>query len=77
MRLRRYAHLVVLLSSALVMSACGTSPNVGDPPPSSPDVSVVTKAPGGLVGVVGQVDRARDVAADVEQRNTSLEGQLP
>lgn len=77
MRFHRHRRLFVLLSSVFVLSSCGSPPNVVDPPPANPDVSVVTEAPGGLAGVVGQVDRARDVAGDLEQRNTSLEGGLP
>lgn len=67
----------VLVGSLFVLSSCAGTSDRRDPSPSDIDISVVTEAPGGLTGVVDQVDRAREVGADLEQRNTSLEDALP
>lgn len=77
MKPNRYRHRVVVLSGILALSSCSTGPDFGDAPPLDTDTSTVIKTPGGLPGLVDQVDRARDVGADLEQRNTSLEDSLP
>ena len=78
MKLHRHPRRVVLFSCALVLSSCTSVPNFLDPPSSEyTEATVVTELPGGLTGVINQIDQAREVGADLEQRNTSLEYKLP
>jgi uncharacterized lipoprotein YajG len=77
MKLGRQTFRAMLLVSTLMLSACTSPSNVQDPPPTETDTTIVTEVRGGVRGMVDQVDRAREVGADLDQRNASLESTLP
>ena len=71
--MRRWSPLLV--AGVIAVAACGGADPPGDPAP--PVTTGAAGGGGGVGGLVDQVDRARQVGADLEERNTSLEGQYP
>jgi len=74
MRFHRHRRRVLWLVAVIVLAACG-SPG-SDEPPTTPNPSLV-EAPSDVSGWLDQVDRAREVSDQLEERNADLENQLP
>lgn len=63
-----------LIGSFVLLAACsGPAPSEG---PETTDPTIA-EAPEGVSGWIDQVDRARDVSDQVDERNSHLEDQLP